>query len=253
MQRLSLATPHSAMEFAPPAPPALKAAMIKAVLVHLLLLLALTWGVSWKRQANEVAFEAELWSAVPTPAAPKAIPQPAQPKPETPPPKPEPKIDKKPPPPAVDHTADIRLQKEREKKEKEREKQQALEQEKRRIQQLQRAQAMAGSGDETSTGSAAKSSGPSATYKGKIAARVIPNITFPDRDTTPGNPVAKVQFKIAPDGTILTPTIRISASSGLPTWDKAVLNAVDKTGQIPRDVDGRFPDNSFELTFSMRQ
>jgi colicin import membrane protein len=245
MQRLSLATPHSAMEFAPPAPPALKAAMIKAVVVHLLLLLALTWGVSWKRQANEVAFEAELWSAVPAPAAPQALPEPTQPKPE-------PQIEKKPLPPAVDHTADIRLQKEREKKEKAREKQQAQEQEKRRLQQLQRAQAMAGSGSPDSPGTAKQSSGPSATYAAKIRGRVIPNITFPERDTTAGNPTTVVQFKIAPDGTIIVTSIRMIKTSGLASWDKAVLNAVEKTGQIPRDVDGRFPSNFFEFDFKLR-
>jgi colicin import membrane protein len=246
MQHPPLATPHSAMAFAPPAPPALQSALIKAVLVHLLLLLALTWGVSWKRQANDVAFEAELWSAAPTPAAPQAIPQPVQPRPE-------PQIDKKPPPPAVDHSADIRLQKEREKKEKEREKQQAVEQEKRRLQQLQRAQAMAGSGSPDSPGTAKQSSGPSATYAAKIRGRVIPNITFPERDMTPGNPTTVVQFKIAPDGTIIVTSIRIVRPSGLPAWDKAVLNAVEKTGQIPRDVDGRFPDTAFELTLRVRE
>lgn len=234
------AIPIPMAEFAPPPPPALQRAMAKAVLVHLALLLALTWGVSWKRQANTVAFEAELWSAIPRQAAPP-------PTPVTPSTSDAPKVA---PAPLEDNRAEIKLQKEREKK---LEAEQVKQQEKERQERIQKMQALAGNGSPTATGSAQQSSGPSATYAARIRGRVIPNITFPERDTTPGNPKAIVQFKIAPDGTILTPTIRIVQSSGLPAWDKAVVNAVEKTQQIPRDVDGRFPDTSFELTFRVKE
>jgi colicin import membrane protein len=30
-------------------------------------------------------------------------------------------------------------------------------------------------------------------------------------------------------------------SSGNPAWDEAALKAIDRTGSLPRDVDGRVP------------
>jgi colicin import membrane protein len=58
-----------------------------ALFAHLLLFLALSWGLHWHSDSSP-AFEAELWSAVPQAAAPKeqAPPEP-EPKPE--PPKPD--------------------------------------------------------------------------------------------------------------------------------------------------------------------
>jgi colicin import membrane protein len=80
--------------FAPPNAPARKKAVVLAVLVHAVLIVALTWGVNWKSSADEPAVQAELWAAVPREAAPHAsdptpvappIPEPA---PAAPPPKP---------------------------------------------------------------------------------------------------------------------------------------------------------------------
>ena len=34
---------------------------------------------------------------------------------------------------------------------------------------------------------------------------------------------------------------RLVTSSGHPDWDEAVLRAVDRTGTLPRDTDGRVP------------
>lgn len=227
-------------EFAPPAPPGLKPALIKALLVHLVLLVALTWGVRWKREATSMAFEAELWGSVAEQAAPK--PPVIQP-PPTPVAQPQ-------PPQPVDNRAEIKLAQEKARKA-------ALEQEKKRDkerqEQLQRMQALAGQGAPTSQGQAAQSRSPSPTYAARIRGRVIPNIVFPERDTTAGNPQTRIQFRISPDGTILTPSIRIVQGSGSSAWDRAVLNAVEKTERIPRDVDGRFPDSSFELIFRVRE
>jgi colicin import membrane protein len=38
-------------------------------------------------------------------------------------------------------------------------------------------------------------------------------------------------------------------SSGNDAWDQAVLNAVEKTGTLPRDENGNMPS---EITFSLR-
>lgn len=107
-----------------------------------------------------------------------------------------------------------------------------------RADQLKRIQGMAGaSGDAGATGSAQRSVGPSAGYAGRIKARVRPNIVFGDQ--VAGNPTAEVEVRAAPDGTIIGR--RLVKSSGIPTWDDAVLRAIDKTAKLPRDDDGRVP------------
>lgn len=103
---------------------------------------------------------------------------------------------------------------------------------------LKRIMGMAGaSGGENARGTALKSSGPSSTYGGRVAARVKPNITY--GDNPPGNPAAEVEVRIAPDGTIIGR--KLIKSSGLPEWDSAVLRAIDKTESLPRDGDGSVP------------
>jgi colicin import membrane protein len=80
-----------------------------------------------------------------------------------------------------------------------------------------------------------RSSGPSESYAGRIRARVRPNIVFTEDIT--GNPTTDVEVRTAPDGTIVGQ--RILKSSGVRSWDDAVLKAVIKTEILPRDVDGR--------------
>lgn len=83
------------LEFAPPPQPALIRSAGLALLAHLLLLGALTWGINWKRKVENDAIEAELWRSVPQ-AAPRAEepppppPPPPQAEPQRPPPAPEP-------------------------------------------------------------------------------------------------------------------------------------------------------------------
>jgi biopolymer transport protein ExbD len=106
---------------------------------------------------------------------------------------------------------------------------------------LKRMQGLAGaSGNESATGTALKSSGPSGSYGGKVAAAVRPNVVFPDADLVSGNPGAEFDVRLAPDGTIVG-TPRLVKSSGLPAWDQAALRALQKTERLPRDVDGRVP------------
>lgn len=101
---------------------------------------------------------------------------------------------------------------------------------------IRRMQGMAGaSGDENAKGTALKASGPSASYAGRIRARIKPNITF--NDDVDGNPKAEVEVRVAPDGTILSR--KLIQASGNKAWDEAVLKAIDKTETLPRDTDGR--------------
>jgi len=86
-------------EFAPPPQRGTPRAVLLALLAHGLLIIALTWGVSWRREAEDAAIEAELWSStvqqaaprltappVPTPPTPAPAPTPAPPPPPPPPP-----------------------------------------------------------------------------------------------------------------------------------------------------------------------
>jgi colicin import membrane protein len=85
---------------------------------------------------------------------------------------------------------------------------------------------------------------PSAGYAGRIMARIKPNIVHTDE--VDGNPVATVEVKLAPDGTIVSR--RLLKSSGNKSWDDAVLRAIDRTEVLPRDTDGRVP-GAFPIDF----
>jgi colicin import membrane protein len=327
--------------FQPPKPAGTGRSVALALLAHGLLLLALTWGISWKSEPDNLSVTAELWSALPQEAAPKLQepePQDNLPTPTpvpVPPPPPEPvKAEPKPAPPPAPKAAaqpddraeaDIALKKEKalreikereekkheekkheeqmredkalkdkqlkekelkakaeklkaekrkeeqEREDKERDKkkladklkaeekakQQAEDKKRAEVQakkdaqakaeadkrseaqrqeNIRRMQGMAGAtGDENAKGSALKASGPSASYAGRIRARIKPNITF--TDDVDGNPKSEVEVRVAPDGTILSR--KLIQASGNKAWDDAVLKAIDKTETLPRDTDGR--------------
>lgn len=313
-------------QFAPPRPPARLRAIALAVLAHAILIAALTWGVNWKSSSDMPAVQAELWSAVPQQAAPRAVEPPAPPPPPQPePPKPTPVPPPPPPPRQAEpdtREADIAIEREkkrleqekkerqqqleREKRERERkedERRERLEQEKkerlqkekaeqqkaerekerlekldkqkqladdkkrqaqeaqrkqealekasaqaaeaRRQENIRRMQGLAGAtGGENATGTALRNSGPSGSYGGRVAAAVKPNIVF--TESVVGNPLAEVEVRTAPDGTIVQR--KLIKSSGNKAWDEAVLRALDKTERLPRDVDGQVP-SQFPISF----
>ncbi|MBT3068459.1 cell envelope integrity protein TolA [Rhodoferax sp. U11-2br] len=105
---------------------------------------------------------------------------------------------------------------------------------------LQRMAGLAGaSGSANATGTALKSSGPSASYGGRIRAKIKPNIVF--TEDIQGNPTTEVEVRAAPDGTIVSR--KITKSSGIKDWDEAVIRAIDKTEVLPRDIDGSMPSS----------
>ena len=139
-------------EFAPPPVGGFGRSLSFALFMHFLLLAALTWGVQWKTEPNNLSASAELWSAMPVEAAPAANePEPSPPEPVK---KAEPQIEPKPTPPAPSkvsaaaerEAADIALKKEKEKKlqekkEAELEKKKKLEKEKREKEKLEKEKA----------------------------------------------------------------------------------------------------------------
>jgi colicin import membrane protein len=103
---------------------------------------------------------------------------------------------------------------------------------------LRRMMSQAGSSDDpAAVGTAARTSGPSASYAGRIKARIKPNIVL--TGNVDGNPLATVEVRLAPDGTIVGR--KLTKSSGQPVWDETVLRAIDKTEKLPQDTDGRVP------------
>lgn len=272
-----------------------------ALVAHALLMAALTWGVHWKKDEEPVSFEAELWSAVPREAAPRAVqpPPPPPPEPEAKPePKPAPRPEPKPAPPPpepVVKQADIataQKKKQEEKKreleekkaeelkkklaEKRREELERKQEEKKladakkkedakklaekkkqdqerkaaedlradraaaaaREDQMRRIMGQAGaSGGPEARGSAQQSSGPSSGYGSKVAARIRPNIRYTEE--FPRSLRTEIEVRALSDGTITSR--RVVDSSGNAAWDDAALKAIDRTGSLPRDVDGRVP------------
>ena len=113
------------LEFAPPPPPGTGRSLGLALLVHFLLMVALTAGIQWN-QDNSLSVEAELWAAVPMAVAPKLVE--VEPPPPPPPPPPAPKEMVKPPPaPTSNVDADIALAKRKKQLEEDKKKQETLE------------------------------------------------------------------------------------------------------------------------------
>lgn len=127
-------------------------------------------------------------------------------------------------------------------------KEQAKRTEEMRAQQLKRMAALAGAAPANTgsggNGNAAKSAGPSSSYAGRVVGKIKPNITFTESIST--NPRALVEIRTAPDGTIVSS--KLLQSSGLKSWDDAVLNAIVKSESLPKDIDGRVP-STLEIGF----
>ncbi|MCX8517347.1 MAG: energy transducer TonB [Rhodoferax sp.] len=234
------ATTHRA-EFAPPPPsPGLLRALVLALLAHglLVLVLVISAGMQSKRATVQQVVQAELWSTLPVQAAPAPQPEPVPPV--------QPARVAEPPPVPAPNKADIAIAKEKDKALKEKQlapekkpqpDQDKLEQQAEaaaRSEQIKRMAQLAGN---SGGGTAAQSSGPSAAYAGRIVARIRPNISYPDN--IDGNPRVEVEIVTAPSGTILE--TRITKSSGVKSWDEAVIRAIAKTEVLPKDMDGSVP------------
>ena len=264
--------------FMPHAPDAFGRGLAMAVAAHLLLVVALSVGVSWHVSPPE-GIEAELWASVPQMAAPR----PAEPEPP-PPPAPEPQV--KPPPEPVkaapvvepEPDAQIAIEKAKRKKElaKEAAKQAAKELAAREAEKLaeqkrkdeaadkRRAELDKKKRDEAQTaalaaarekqmqrlaGLAGATGAPTAT--GSALQSAGPSADYLGRikgrirpnvsfpDTLPGNPAVEIDIRLSPDGRIMSS--RIVKRSGVPEWDEAVLRAIERTEVLPRDENGKVP------------
>ena len=264
-------------EFAPPPPGGMTRALTLALLAHLLLVLALAWGLNWRREASHQAIMAELWSAPPPPPPPPAVRIEPTPPPR---PTPEPAVQPRQPDLALEQKKkadaerraaeeaarrvriefDRRQAAEQARQKQEAEKKAAAEQQARQKQEAERKEQVRRK-EEAARQEAARQeadriaalnrmrqqagkdsataagNAPSAGYADKVAAIVHDNVVFIDKLN--GSPVAEVEVRTTPEGAITSR--RLVKSSGIKAWDEAVLRAIDKTRTMPRDIDGRVP------------
>ncbi|WP_310567348.1 cell envelope integrity protein TolA [Hydrogenophaga sp.] len=251
-----------------------------ALLAHVLLVAALTWGVGWKQDAPTPVFEAELWSRLPVQAAPRAEAPPPAPPPPAPEVRPEPRPAPPPPPPSGPSEAQIATQRAQQKKE---QAQRALETarqkaqaekaatdkaaaDKKRLQEQKKAADQKKVAEEQREreeaterqrqanirrmlGQAGASGGPQATGTAQQSAG--PSAGYGARVAARIKPNVVFTESIVGNPrtevevrTLPDGTIagrRIVKSSGDADWDEAVLKAIDRTATLPRDTDGRVP------------
>ena len=127
------------------------------------------------------------------------------------------------------------------KKEEQRAAEEAAQSEQRRTEAKDRALRLAGAavgnGDADAKGNAAQSAGPTASYGAKVAAVIRTNISQVKEIS--GNPTVEYDVYTDPSGNVLSAKLR--KKSGDPYWDETALNAILKTGKLPRDDNGRVP------------
>lgn len=278
-----------------------------ALLIHALLIAALTWGVNWKRSDSAATFAAELWSSPPADAVPMAsvAPPPVPPQVAKAAPESRPTPESKPAPSDPDialaqekkrnrlkeeqaaqektdreqaklKQAKVQAQAQRQAQAQEQAEQdkasrqlqqqkqkQALQaadkqRDKQRDEQLKRMQQQVASASPTgaaadgSPGGTSRASaggkGSSKTYGAIARAAIVPNVVF--TEAFDGNPLTKVEVRLALDGTIIS--AKLVQPSGNKNWDNAVYNAVIRTRVMPKDVDGKLPDTILILEFKPR-
>ena len=242
--------------------------------MHVLLIVFLTVGLSWKSQ-TPAGLEAEIWDNVPVIKSAPANVDPkidadekadiALKKKKETPKKPEPKKEEAKVAKKVDPKE---LQKQKAEEEKlakqkqqaakdkakakaEAERKEALAQDKARADQLARLRSAAGKegaaggrggvvGDGVGGGGNAKPG-----YADKVRRKILPLIVF-NPSLVAGNPAVEVGVELAPDGTIVSR--KVLKSSGDAAWDRAVLRAIDDAQTLPKDDEGKVP-KQIRLTF----
>ncbi|WP_233252061.1 TonB C-terminal domain-containing protein [Limnohabitans sp. 2KL-17] len=120
-----------------------------------------------------------------------------------------------------------------------------------RQENLKRMQGMAGaSGGENASGTALKSSGPSASYGGKIIREILAKTN--NSDSTPGALTVVVFVRANSSGEIMNS--RVITPSRSREFDDSVLRGIQKMERVPKDIDGRIPEilirEGLELTVS---
>ena len=275
-------------EFTPPPSPGRSRAIVLAILAHIILIAALTWGVGWKRESNNAPIQAELWSTTVQQAAPALVeptPEPVQPQS-----KPEPKAEPPPPPKPVKAAEpeskidpQIAIEKAKEEKKKLEKKKAEAKEEAKEEELAKKKRAL--EAKKAKDAKDAKEAANDAKYEASLKAARDANLKriqglagasgaetatgTAKQSTGPsagyaGRVVARIKPNIVFTEDISTnPTAVIEVrcapdgriigkklikSSGIKAWDEAVMRAIDKTEILPKDTDGTVP-SSFEISF----
>jgi colicin import membrane protein len=245
--------------------PGKRKALAFTLTVHGLLVLALFFGVQWKRNTPEV-MEVELWSSVPTPAlqAPPPPPPPeVKPEPPKPEPKPVPKVEPKPEP----KKPDIALKEEKKKPEPKKPEppkpepkpepkkpevkpqppvdpfKEMLEREQKQLKTANNQAQLKAAADAEQRAAAGRRG--LQTWGDKIKQRIRSNIVPPPGLT--GNPVAVFAVTQLPTGEIID--VRLKRSSGFTAYDTAIERAIWKSSPLPKPDDASLFQRSLDLTF----
>jgi colicin import membrane protein len=272
----------------PRAPGGTRAGAAMALLVHLGLLVALTFSVDWRSKTPDVV-SAELWSAVPQTAAPKPLEQPVERAVLPTPPKPVVPVVPPPEPPKAAAEPDINIERAKieaakkkaaedarltakqeaaelaktkleekkkadaEKKKREQDQQAKADDDKLAKQREENLKRMMGQAN-TGTSDNPKSTG-TATQDSAPSASYVGKLAKRIRDenlvytgTAPDSTTVEITIRSAAGGTLLGR--EVVKRSGFPDWDEAVLRAIDKAGSLPRDDNGRVPR---EITIAFRR
>lgn len=235
--------------------PGKKKALAFTLTVHGLLVLALFFGVQWKRSAPEV-MEVELWASRPTPAL--QAPPPPPPEEVKPEPKPEPKIEPKPEP----KKPDIALKEEKKKPEAKKPEppkpepkkpeakpapvdpfKEMLEREQKQMNAANNQAQMKAAADAEQRAAAGRRGLQS--WGDKIKQRIRSNIVPPPGLS--GNPVAVFSVTQLPTGEIID--VRLKRTSNFPAYDTAIERAIWKSSPLPKPDDAALFQRVLDLTF----
>lgn len=266
--------------FTPRLEPGKWKALSLAVLVHVLLAIALVFGVQWRQQAPE-SMAVEVWRSVPNAAPTKATSEP--PAEEAPPPPPPVKVEPRPTPkaeprpePKAPAKPDIAVKQEKDKKTKEPPKEAVKEVPKdskktdakaeprpsfddalkREMAQLERQKSVQGerlraehesrqmAQLKADQASASRASG-LASYTGKIRGKVRGNVVLPPNLV--GNPTAVFMVTQLPSGEVVT--VKKLKSSGVAGYDDAIERAILKSSPLPLPDDKSDFQRELKLTF----
>lgn len=237
-------------------PPGKRAAIVLAVLVHLVLAAFLIYGIRWQTKVENIV-EVDLVRQTPSPrpaaeVKPEPTPEPRpEPKVE---PKPEPKVEPKPAPKPPPPKPDIVIKDKPKPKEPPKPKVDPFEQlmaeeekhaatqrqiadEERKLKQQRDAQA-------ASQAATARNKA-LASYQDRIRAKIRGNIVLPP--DIKGNPSAKFRVVQLPSGEVISS--RLVKSSGHGGYDAAVERAILKSSPLPRPDDPGLFERELDLIF----
>ncbi len=233
--------------------------------MHLLFLTLLIFGVNWQKKVEPQANVVDLWTSLPSKAAPSAEPPP----PEPPPPPQEVKPEVKPvEPPPVKEAAkpevakpDIalkekaekerRIVEEKQKEAKKREDESRAAQKQQQAQQAESARLAREQEDaqrRVAEQAAAAQAKLKNEYIGRIKEKIRRYIVLPPN--IQGNPEAEFDVVLLPDGNVLAAKLR--RASGVGAYDRAIEIAITKAQPLPMPPDPALLKEFRELNLKFR-